>query len=160
MGLFSIPLVLKTAVDEEQRGADFYNSMAACASSKRVKAAAEALAAVELRHKDEFAAMLENAGGVDEAEGYAGEHEGYIAALLDRRAGPGGADAAKAACDLGSDADMVAQALIMERRTLLLYYELRDQMESRDRPRVEAVIDEEKEHVVTLTDLLVEMERG
>lgn len=150
--LFSASELLNIAVREEVSGGAFYRALARKTGSEALRAFAEEVAVMEDEHADKFRRLLEEYGDYTPAgESYAGEYEEYLAYLVEGRIFPLGADGEKLAEQQASDAEAVRTAAEMEKNTLLLYQELMAFVPESQRHILNAIMDEERLHLVQFT---------
>jgi len=150
--LFSPTDLLDIAIREEVTGATYYHALAERADSQELREFAARLARVEETHRDRFKEMLAELGGKgSEGESYEGEYESYLGYLLEGRIFPAGEKGEDLAAGQRSDAEAVETALALEKETLLLYHELMEFVPARYHKTLDAIVDEEREHLVDLT---------
>ena len=149
--LFSVRELIDVAIREEATAATFYKAAAENADSKELREFMLKVAKVEGEHERKFRDLLRRAGAYEPAgESYAGEHESYMAYLTEGRIFPMEQDAVEMAKRQGSDEKTVETAMEMERNTLLFYHEMIRYVPVGDRPLLEDIISEERQHVTDL----------
>ncbi len=147
-GLFSVREMMDVAIREERTGATFYRALADSAKSKELENFALKVAAMEDEHERKFRGMLGRLGDYEPAgESYGGEYASYMAYLIQGRIFPSGEDGAKMARRQASEKQAVQTAMEMERNTLLFYHEMLRFVPEADRPLLEDIIAEERQHV-------------
>jgi rubrerythrin len=124
------------AIKDEVSGEAFYKAFAEITGNAELKAAYEKIAEQEHHHMESFKKMKEAVSDTTIPEEYAGQYEAYLNSFLATRAFPG-----------------VEAALHMEKDTLLMYHELRDFIPSTHQAFVKQIMDEERQHIATLTNL-------
>ena len=150
--LFSASELINVAIREEVTGAAYYRAVAEKAGSDELKRFALEVAEMEDRHAAQFRGLLAEVGPYrPSGEQYDGQYEEYIAYLVEGRIFPLGEDAAEMAARQGSDLEAVEAAAEMEKNTLVLYQELRNFVPEAQRPLLEAIINEEQQHLLMFT---------
>lgn len=140
------------AIKDEVSGEAFYKAFAEITDNAELKAAYEKIAEQEHHHMESFKKMKEAVTDATIPEEYAGQYEAYLNSFLATRAFPGIEAAAQAAKNVGSDTAAIDLALHMEKDTLLMYHELRDFIPSTHQVFVKQIMDEERQHIATLTN--------
>ena len=150
--MFDIAELVKIAVEDERTGVSFYSALAERTGNPELKKVWEELAEQERHHQQRFEEMLKSLGEPKVPEGYGGEYANYLRALTTDRAFPDEAAAVRMAQECEGDAAAVALALRFERDTLILMQEMRALVPEKDRSVVDELADEERAHIVTLTE--------
>jgi rubrerythrin len=146
--LFSASELINVAIKEEITGATYYRALAKKTASKDLKQFALEVAAMEDEHEAKFRKLLEDVGDYEPlGESYEGEYGDYMAYMCEGRIFPVGADGAKLAQSQASDQAAVETAMAMERNTLLFYHELIQFVPEKQRPLLDSIIAEERQHV-------------
>jgi len=151
--LFYASEILQMNVTEERNGAAYYQALSESARTETLREMAAQIAQQEKQHEERFASMLEGLDKPRIRESRPGEYDDYVKALLDDRIFPDDEAAAEMARSEESDLEAVETALSMEQKTLLLLNELRKFVAAREVSYIDAAIDEEKAHLVQLTEL-------
>jgi len=150
-GLFKVSEIVQMAIDEEHNGYVFYNALADCADSEKLKGAAKRLAVQEQGHERAFIALRERLGGYQPHETYPGEYADYVGVLVGGKTFPDEEGAVKLALEAGGDAQAVVTAMQFEKHTLLFLNEMRGLVPEKDRAVVDELIAEERQHLVDLS---------
>ena len=141
------------AVQTEIHGAHFYREAAELSEDDEASDLFEYLAFQEERHRLVFEGLSEavvpSAIDADEAQ----EALGYISAAVDQECF-GKSSALKQIRPGASSEEMVRQAMVFERETLLFFYGLRDLVRPAERALLDDIIAEEKSHMRQLARLL------
>jgi rubrerythrin len=146
--LFSAKELIEVAIREEQTGAAFYRAAAERSDSKELKDFMLRVARMEDEHERKFRGLLKRVGAFEPAgESYGGEYEAYMGYLVEGRIFPTGQDGVEMARRQASDQEAVETAMQMERNTLLFYHEMIRFVPAGDRPLLEEIINEERQHV-------------
>lgn len=157
-GLFTGNQIVEMAITMEQDGRAFYVSAADSAPSAEVSRLCRRLADEELEHEQTFRAMLDETEGTEAwGESYAGEHAGYIQALLETRALPSAEQGEHLAGESVSGLEALEFALQFEKDTVLFYGEMLGFAKGRYRDTVEGIIAEEKTHVARILGLMQQL---
>ncbi len=152
-GLFKVAEVVQMAIDEEHNGKLFYDELAKVARSATLREAALRLAIQEEGHEKAFTALRDRLGMPAAPEAYPGEYADYMHALMAGKSFPNEEAAIKLAHDAGGDAQAINTALLFERNTLLFLTEMKGLVSERDAAMVDELIDEERQHLVDLTNI-------
>ena len=146
--LFSPWELVNVAIREEHTGATFYRALARRTDSAKLSEFALRVAEMENEHESKFKELLQEVGGErPPAESYPGEYEDYLAYLIEGRIFPMGEEGEALAARQASDEEAVRTAMEMERNTLLLYMELIRFVPESQRDVLEAIMDEERQHL-------------
>ena len=146
--LFSASELINVAIKEEITGATYYRALAKKTASQDLKEFALKVAAMEDEHEAKFRALLEEVGDYEPlGESYDGEYADYMAYMCEGRIFPVGADGVALAQSQPSDQAAVDTAMAMERNTLLFYHELIQFVPEKQRPLLDSVIAEERQHL-------------
>ena len=152
MALFDISELLEMAVKDELTGQAYYEALAQATADAKLRKLCAGLAAQEAGHATRFRAMTaEVPEPKKRTEGYLGQREDYVGALLGSRAFPTPEAAAAKAAAIANDPAAVAIALGMEKNTLLFFLEMRDLVAEKDGKYMDAIIEEERAHVTQLS---------
>jgi rubrerythrin len=146
--LFEIGDLVKVAVEDERTGVAFYGKVAE--KSDKLKETFAELQKAERHHQQVFEGMLAEVGGLKTKEEYDGQYMAYLSAMTASRAFPDTQTAVKMAEGCKGDADALALANRLERDTLILLNELRGMVPPKHAHMVDAIVAEEREHLVTL----------
>ncbi len=146
--------ILDMAVRIEENGLKFYTDASKASSSGAVKELFTVLAEEEGRHIKVFLdlkrSLAEDTAGYD---AYAEEASQYLKALADTEVFTSPDEGRKAAVMMHDAHDVIEMAIGMEKDSLLFYYEMQRMIREKDRQVLEALIEQEKEHLRKLTEL-------
>jgi rubrerythrin len=160
MGVFfSGEELVRIAVQNEETGYAFYRMAQEKAASAEMKRFFGYLADQEEVHKKKF---LELAGGIHNSEqpgepAARGEVDLYIRAMTDGSLFQGADRNIVMASKASDEASAVDFAIGFEKDTLLFFYQLADLVHSMHKPMVQAIINEEKEHIRRLAEVRKEL---
>jgi len=152
-GLFQVSEVVQMAIEEEHNGVLFYTALSECAEHETLKEAAKRLAAQEQGHEKRFIELRDELGGHAAPESYPGEYANYMSALLQGKTFPNEEAAVKLAQQAGGDVAAIDTALLFEKNTLLFLSEMRKLVADRHKDSVDVLIDEERQHLVDLSNI-------
>ncbi len=150
--------VLEMAVRIEENGLKFYTDAGKASKDRSVKDLFKTLAEEEGRHIKVFLDLGKLLGEDERAsagfDAYLEEASQYLKALADTEVftkPEGGKKLAKA---VHGERDVLNTAIGMEKDSLLFYYEILKMIREKDRAVVESLIEQEKEHLRMLTEVL------
>jgi rubrerythrin len=150
MTTYSVREVIEQAVQTEKLGKEFYTKMAEKFRDKaELRKLFELLAAHEVRHGESFM-NLEGQLMDGEPEGW-DEVTLYLRALVDSEFFLGKDKCLPSLEHVKTATEAIDFALCFERETLLYYYTIREAL--REKEMIEAIIREEKSHIVWLNNL-------
>lgn len=147
--LFSARELAEIAVQIETNGIAFYQALANKSKDGKTAAVYDYLAGQEKQHLVTFQAMLKGLEVPRVPEVLPGEESAYVRALAAGRVFVDAAAARRAKSDL----EAVEVGMAAEKDSILLYHELRDVVKGTEREAVDKIIEEEKGHLVELTEL-------
>jgi rubrerythrin len=157
---FNADEVFEMAERIEINGAKFYRR-AAELKGKQDEAAVELLlrlAKMEDQHRQTFAAMRKDLpGAVREETAFDPYLDAnlYLAAMADGHPGEGAPSAADALTGKETVPQILRTAVDLEGKSIVFYVGIRDMVpEKLGKDRIDAIIAEEKQHIVALTDAL------
>jgi len=147
---FDIAELVRLAVNDEKSGVAFYSALSGAARSPEMKQLFSDLADQERCHQRRFEEMLasltdQGAAPPDEAD------RNYLEALTSLLAFPDEDSARRMAAGCEDDAAALELATMFERDTLLLMQQMKTLVPEKDHDVLEQLIDEERAHVVALT---------
>jgi rubrerythrin len=150
MVAFSIREVVEQAVQAEKLGNEFYTKMADKFHDKsELKKLFELLASHEIRHGLSFSGLKDKLAD-EEPEGW-DEVTQYLRAIVDSEFFLGTDKCLPSLEHVKTAAEAIDFALCFERETLLYYHALREALKYKD--IIDAIIKEEKSHIVWLNNL-------
>lgn len=158
---FNAAEVFNVAVRIEENGAKFYRKAAELQSDPENKNFLEKLAAMEDTHKSTFKKM---SGDLTEAEKTQqvfdpeGEAEKYLAAMADTHGGEGSPSAADKLTGSETMEEILKIAIGLEKESILFYLGIKDMVPPKfGQEKVDAIIEEERRHVIQLNGFLKKM---
>ena len=151
---FSGDEIINMAVKTEETGYEFYRFAEKNAKSENLKNLFDYLAKAELKHKEIFLGLK---GLIKESpQGLPVDWDElglYIKAMTDSSFFLGDDKSISLAVKASSDKETIGFALNFEKDTLLYFYQVRELVKAADRPVVDKIINEEKEHIRKLADV-------
>ncbi len=155
---YSAEDVFAIAIQIEKNGAAFYRRAAGLRKDLNEKALLESLAQMEDEHRECFEKMkaqrfvLENAQNMFDLEG---ERALFLRAMADEHGGEGHPDIAELFTGEETIQEIIKTAIDLEKESILFYLGLKDLVPSAlGREKIDPIIDQEKKHLVQLTELL------
>ena len=153
MSIFDPREMLKIAIMDEETGIAFYRSLASATRRPDVQSECIAIGKQEEAHAQRFRKMLDDLGDYTPQEEYAGQYEAFLNALVESRAFPNPAEAARRARAARSDAEAIDLAIRLEKDTLVFLAGIKPTLAPVHTSAVEAVIGEERQHLTDLSRL-------
>lgn len=152
MATFTANDAIELAMTIEKNGLAFYTAAAAKTAQPAIKELFGQLAVQEERHYAAYQSMSARpAGPIDAPIDEYDEYQVYLQAAMDS-AMITGPDKALAIVAQAPNPQTIVQAAIgFEKDSLLFFYDLRDMVGEADRKTVDAIIQEEKTHVLRLS---------
>jgi len=151
--IFSASEILEIAVQIEINGKDFYEAMAAKSGSRPAQDIFKFLAAEESRHKSVFEGMLQQVEKNVPAESYPEEYGEYMRGLSGEHIFTKSGAGAQAAKGVKGDAEAICKGIGFEKDSIMFYEGMKKAVPSYDHKIVDAVIEQEKLHLLKLTEL-------
>jgi rubrerythrin len=148
--LFTGREMLETAIEIERDGYTFYSELA---GAGKAKFTFEYLAGQEKQHESLFRGMLDSLRQAPAPERYTGELALYIKTLASGRVFKNPQQAREVARKLAPE-EAIRAAIGMEKDSILFYGEMRGLVRREDGSVVDRIIDEERGHVLQLSELL------
>ena len=151
MGTYSGAEVFQIAMELEDSGRVFYETLAEASADQDLADLCRDLAAQETNHYRKFKEM-----GAELVERPASRpltwDELHFANMLIEERVLSDPEAARDAASSGNVLEVLEAAIQFEKDSVLLYWELLDEVDEKDAPAVEEIIEEEKRHVRALIE--------
>lgn len=147
------------ALDIERKGAAFYDVMARSSDEAKVRETFRYLAGMERRHLQIFQDIFSVIDG-NMPITHDGERSAYMKALVDNSVFTDEFVNSEQVNRIKSDIQALELSIIAEKDSVILYYELRDQMEEPNRELINRILIEEKTHIRQLSEIKREMMAG
>ena len=149
--------LIRLAKKDEDVGAEFYQKLAEKVESEDLKEKFLEIREQEIGHSERFQEMLDQLSDYVPQEDFPGEYEQYFQSFLSKREYLDSDDAVEAASRIKSDMEAVKFALGQEKNTLLFFLEMKELVpSSQHREMVHEVIDEERDHIVELSQMIMD----
>ena len=152
---FNIDEILAMAEEIERNGAAFYRTAAQGAPDEPTRNMLEELARMEDQHEKTFAGLRAELSEKDKKPGAfdpEDETARYLKALADRRVFH------EKAIDLNTLEDVLKEAIVTEKDSIAFYVGMRELVAAGlGRDKISAIIKEEMNHLVLLTDKLEQL---
>ena len=144
--------VLKLAIEIENNGKEFYESMAIKVKEEDLKKLLDFLAQEEEKHRKIFEEMLENLGETEIVEAYSGEYQAYMKALSDECVFTQKILKEKIERGFENPEQLLDFALRVEKDSIILYTEMKQHV-LRNQSALDKIIEEERKHFIMLSEL-------
>jgi len=143
--------IFQFAIRMEENGEKFYNYAASIAKDPKVYGIFTKLASEEIKHRKLFADMFSKIDTIMPKESYPGEYMTYLQSSID-----GKVFSTTATKELAEIKDVIAAldfAIGRELDSVLYYSEMKKYVTASAQDLLEQVIEEERKHVVILTNI-------
>ena len=158
MGVFfSGSELLEIAMGIERNGMAFYQALADKTGKRDVKDIYNYLAGEEKKHLDIFQGMSDSLGQVKPSETYTEEYMLYLKSLVDSAVFSNVTEAQQKAAKISNEVEALDTGIRAEKDSILFYIELQNLVRERDRKVVLKILDEEKNHLRQLSELIAEL---
>ena len=152
MNIFDVTEIYQFAIQIEENGEKFYRAMAEKFDEPKAKELFDFLAEEEVRHEKIFREMLAKIEDYNPQESYPGEYFDYLHAYADNLVFT--LDKIEEGISSVHTVDEALQyAIGKELDTILYYHEMRNVVPEHQQKMVDDIIDEERKHVVQLTEM-------
>ena len=149
--------LIRIAKRDEDVGARFYEALAGKVTDEELKKRMLEIRDQEIGHSKRFQEMLDGLGDYVPREELSGEYDRYYESFLSKREYMEGDEAVEKALAVESDIEAIKFAIGQEKSTLLFFIEMKELIPAgQHRELVQAVIDEERDHIVELSQLLMD----
>ncbi|MFH1996570.1 MAG: ferritin family protein [Candidatus Omnitrophota bacterium] len=152
MGLFNAPEVVDIGIEKEKKRRDFYGRVARSFDNKELKDLFTKLRNWEEEHILRFIEIRDSLIGSEATDSYAGELEDYAKALVDDQLYQNVASE-NFEKNVTSPASAVQYGIGFEKDAILFFNELIPHVPEQNRKIVQQLIEEEKSHIVYLSQL-------
>jgi rubrerythrin len=144
---------LDIAIRIEKNGVEFYDTLVASTKSEQAKPIFQYMAEQERQHILDFQNLAAELEAVQPVETYTGEHDAYLEAVAETHMFNDYGMGAKLAKEAKGDAEAIRAAMQFEKDSILLFDLLKAMVPEKDKPKVEALIGQEKQHILKLHQL-------
>ena len=151
--VFKASEVVEIAIGIEQNGYMFYSAIAAKVKEKMAMGVFEFLAGEEKKHKNIFRNMLQKIGKDDVPELLKEDYELYIRSVANSHIFAGPNFPKKIATASKTTNDAINAGVAFEKDSIIFFQEMLNYVPESQHKTVRALIDEEKKHLIKLTEL-------
>jgi rubrerythrin len=152
--LLNVSEVVQFAIYIEQNGYKFYVGTIKKFKEKELVELFQFLADEEFRHEQIFKNLLKRAGTFTPPESYPGEYDMYMKDFLKTHALANDETLKKKMAAVSTPGDAVKMALDFEKDSVVLFTMLKKYIEAENKPMVEAIIQEELNHILKINNYL------
>jgi len=145
--------LINIAIGIERRGLAFYDVMAKSTGNAAAREIFQYLAGGEREHVRIFQDMLTEAEKHESPEVYAGEYAAYLQALVDSAVFTDDMVVSEMATQAENDVSAIELGIMVEKESIIFYYEMKERMPKGIHSTLNKVIAEEKSHLRQLSDL-------
>jgi rubrerythrin len=154
MALLTGDEIVEIAVQLEENGEVFYNTVAEKATTPGVKALFEELAVQEQYHRQAFQQMGRGVVELALTDEQWDQFQAYTGALLQNSFFAKPDAALNVAAKAEDERAALQAALDFEKEAMLFFYELQDVVKGADKEVVARIVQEEKQHIARLSGIL------
>jgi rubrerythrin len=151
--IFSGSEILEIGIQIEANGKAFYEALVAKAQNKSAQEIFSFLAAEEARHISVFQGMLAKVEKSVPAESYPEEFSEYMKELASEHIFTKKDRGAEIARAIKTDKEAIEKGISFEKDSIVFYEGMKKVIPSYDYKAVEGLIEQEKLHLIKLTDL-------
>ena len=151
MGIYSGAEIFQIAMELEDAGRVFYETLAEKSDDRNVADLCRNLAVQETNHYGAFKKMSDALVQRPVSRPLSWDELQFAQILVEERV-LSDPDAARDAASSGDVAGLLETAIRLEKDSVLLYNELLNEVDEKDAPAVQEIIDEEKRHVCSLIE--------
>jgi len=150
---FSIGALLEMALGMERNEVAFYQALANKTQNKDAKACYDHLAGEEEKHINTFQGMLNTVGQYQPPEDSTREYMLFLQNIVAPAVFPNITAVQRRAEKMSSEIETIDTAIQAEKNSILFYIEMQNFVKQSDQQMVLTIIDEEKAHLVQLSQL-------
>ena len=155
---FNADEIMEMAIRIEMNGRSFYLRAAELQSDNRIASFFNKLADMEAQHKKTFERFRDELSSTDK-EGQVYDPDGqasmYLSVMADTHRGEGDPQVAASLTGKESLEDILNIAINLEKQSILFYVGLKDLVPKKHgKGKVDSIIDEEKQHIAQLSEIL------
>jgi rubrerythrin len=149
--------VLQMAIEIEEKGRAFYNSVAETVKDAKAKEVFQFLADEEVRHAKLFKQMLDTIEETQMNPYDTTEIILYFRALIDNKIFPDKEEGKSMRKDIGNLQIAIRIAISLEKDSILFYLELLSKIQDKDHAILNKIVDEERDHIRRILKLKSEI---
>ena len=152
MNIFNMSEIVDMGIEKEKKRRDFYGLTAERFSDKNMKELFTRLRDWEDSHIKKFTEIRDSIKDIRETEGYEGELDSYMQALLDDKL-YNDVSPAKFSVHVKTPLDAIAYGIGFEKDAIIFFNEIINYTVDSRKEVVKKLIEEEKQHIVYLAAL-------
>lgn len=152
MNIFSMSEIADLGIEKEKKRRDFYGLAAERFSDKNMKELFAKLRDWEEAHIKKFTEIRDSIKDIRETEGYEGELNSYMRALLDDKL-YNDVSPAKFGANVKTPLDAVSYGIGFEKDSIIFFNEIMNYTVDVRKDVIKKLIEEEKQHIVYLAAL-------
>ena len=145
--------IIDLGIRIEQNGAKFYSALAKTVESEKAREIFRYLAEQEKVHEQIFRGMLDEVGAYQPAAVYEQQYGLYMQTLADGHVFTGEADVESRARAVKSLDEALTIGIGFEKDSILLFAEIKNFVPESQHRTIQRLVDEEKKHLLKLTEL-------
>ena len=150
--IFNAAEIIDMGIEKEKKRRDFYARVSEEFAEKDLKKLFGDLSNWEEEHIKKFTEIRNSVADEEIAESYQGEFTAYIRSLVDDRL-YSQVTASSFSKNIRTPLDAIQWGMGFEKDAILFFNELIDYMPSQNKNKVKLLIDEEKKHIIYLSEL-------
>jgi rubrerythrin len=151
MGIYSGAEVFQIAMELEETGRVFYQTLSEESEDHDLADLCRGLAAQETAHYEKFKKMSDELVQRPTSRPLTWDELNFAQILIEERVITD-SESAREAARSGDAASVLDTAIQIEKDSVLFYNEMLEEVDKNDAPAIQEIIDEEKRHVRTLID--------
>ena len=151
--LFTGSQIVELAIQIEKNGEAFYQAAKKVATSEDAKGVFDYLMSEERRHSATFQGLLKGLELTRPPESYEGEWDAYLKTAAAEHMFTDDARAKAVIAQVKSQGQAIEFAIGFEKDSIILFYELGELVQGKNKDIVEKLVNEEKEHLRRLSTL-------
>ena len=153
MDSFNPQEILRIAIEVEEGGFNFYQSLESKTKNEKIKNICRDLKEQEKEHKKTFEDMLDNISDYIADDYSPGEYTAYLKAIASEYIFTQRLTAQKIKEGFDDDLAAIEFAIYIEKESILTYTALKEYALTGDQPAINSLIDQERKHLVDLIAL-------
>ncbi len=152
MNIFSLSEIVDLGVEKEKKRRDFYGLCAERFSRKEMKELFGKLKDWEEEHIKKFSGIRASIKEIKETEGYEGELNSYMQALLDDKL-YNDVSPSKFSANVKTPLDAISYGIGFEKDSIIFFGEIMNYTADDRKDVIKKLIEEEKQHIIYLANL-------
>lgn len=151
--LFTGSEIVKVGIKIEENGRDFYNALINKFKGNDSVEVYKYLAGEEEKHIAAFKGILEKQEKSEQTESYSGEYLDYMKVLADSLVFTQERKGEEVAKSVNSDKEAIQLGINFEKDSIIFYEGMKKVMQGRDLEAIEALVEQERQHLKKLIEL-------